>query len=223
MKTLRNNAVGALLMLAAAGGVAGCASPAHPSAPSAQAAIATSQKGETGGNPNLPCMPADVARLAVAAPGVAASTLTALNPAPLTIVDDSTSGMLAFFRTEVALPSSAATLFTSSSLVPTDPSLQSCDYMLSDRPAAQPFIQAAIAAAVTRNLAPSTASLSASISGVEIGDNPATPNSIIVILLVTGAPQATVNGHTVYGPYSSIFVIMNRATMTITGVGQGGW
>lgn len=171
----------------------------------------------------MPCSPPDVARMAVAAPGITISTMASLSPAPLATVDDSSSGTLVFFRSNAALPPNAATLFSSLTMVPTDPSLQSCDYLLSDRPAAKPFIQAAIAAAVTRNLGTSVSTLRSSLSAIEIGDNPITSDSLLVVLLVTGPPQATVAGHTVYGPDTSIFVILNRNTMAITGVGHGSW
>jgi hypothetical protein len=167
-------------------------------------------------------MPADVARVVVAAPGVTASALTSLSPAPLAIVDDS-SGTLAFFHTDATLSSEAAPLVSSSALVPTDPVLQSCNYLLSDVPAAQPFIKAAIAGAVADNLAPSAASLSASLAAVEIGDNPVTSGSLVIILLVSGVPQGSVDGHTVDGPESSIFVLLNRDTLAVTGTGPGTW
>jgi hypothetical protein len=215
---LRNITTATFLILAATG----CASTTHSPATHAITVNIGGHKGDIG-QPDLPCRPTDIATMAVAAPGVAVSSIASLNPAPLTVVTDTSGGELAFYHSAVTLPSDVTALFTSTDLVAADPGLQSCDYLLSDRPAAQPFIQAAISAAVSRDLAPPAAVLSASVSGVEIGDNPVTPGSLVVILLVTGAPQGSVAGHIVYGPYTSIFVLMNRDTISITGVGHGTW
>jgi hypothetical protein len=129
----------------------------------------------------------------------------------------------AFFHSGCT-PAGAAALFTGPyQIVPDDPSLQSCDLLLADRPAAQPFSTAAIAAAVADGMARSAASLRADLSGIEIGDNPFVPGSLVVVLVVAGAPQGTVGGITVDGPNSSIIVIVNHASMTATGIAQGTW
>lgn len=84
-----------------------------------------------------------------------------------------------------------------------DPSLQSCDMLLADRPTARPYITAAIDAAVADGMAGSAASLRANLSGIEIGDNPLPPGSLVAVLVVAGAPPGTIEGHTVDGPNRS--------------------
>lgn len=219
VNTIRNSVIGGLLILTAAG-AAGCASPARPAFSSKALPLHSSTRVVS----NLPCKPAEVATMAVVARGTGAPALSRLRPAPLATVHDSRGGELAFFPANAGLGSGTASIFASSARkVPADPGLQSCDYLLSNRPAARPFVKAAIAAAVARGLAPSTRSLTKSLAGIEIGDSPVAVGSLVVILLVPGAPQGILAGHTVLGPDSSIFVIMNRDNQAITGVGHGSW
>lgn len=215
------------------GGLAGasCSASTHPAAPAASHSIAKaaqqtnkSKSTSTGITGVYPCMPADIATVAVARPAVTSAILSSLTPQPLAVVTDTRSGKLAFFHPDaVPVANYSATFTANPEMVPADPTLQSCDYMLRDRPAAQPFINAAVTAAVAAGLAQSSGSLQSNLAEVEIGDNPLTTGSVVVALLINGPPQGTIAGHTVYGPDSSIFVILDRASMNVTGVAAGSW
>ncbi len=227
MNSLRHGAVPAILILTVLG-AAGCATSGHPNTASAVSrtgndkSIGLHSKGHA--YSSLSCKPANVATVAVMRSGAATSAVSGLSPRPLAVVHDIAIGQVAFFHSDAIPAGSAAAVFTSSyRIVADDPSLQSCDMLLADRPAAQPFIKVAIAAAVAHGMAHSVSSLRANLSGIEIGDNPVASGSLIVVLLVAGAPQGTIAGHKVYGPNSSIIVILNRTGRAITGIGRGAW
>jgi hypothetical protein len=173
---------------------------------------------------SLSCEPVNVATVAVVRSDVGVPALSGLTPRPLAVVRDNGTGQMAFFHSDARPAKSDAAMFATSPLiVRDDPSLQSCNMLLADRPAAQPFIRVAIAAAVARGMANSASSLRTRLSGVEIGDNPVVSGSLIVVLVVAGPAQRSIAGHKVYGPNSSIFVILNRASMAVTGISHGGW
>jgi hypothetical protein len=95
---------------------------------------------------------------------------------------------------------------------------------LQNRPAAQPYIGAAIGAAVRHGLAPSARQLRAGLEIVLIGDNPLRPGSLVVTLLISGPTVGTsLTGHPVYGAYRPIFVLLSRGTRQVTGVATGSW
>jgi len=220
MYSCRHGGGAAALLLLLAFGAAGCSNSA-PSGTAGTSLGVSQPKAQAGGG--LPCEPASVAAVAVVQAGVTASALSALSPPPLAVVADNGTGDVAFFHSGHT-PASNAALFTGSyQTVPDDASLQSCDTLLADRPAAQPFITATIAAAVTDGMASSAASLRANLSGIEIGDNPLAPGSLVVVLVVAGAPQGTTGGITVDGPNSSIIAILNQATTAVTGISEGTW
>ena len=173
----------------------------------------------------LSCKPANVATVAEVASGLTTLALSALSPPPLAVVADTGTGGIAFFHSG-STPSgsaAAAALTGAYQIVPDDPSLQSCDILLADRPAAQPFINTAVTTAVADGMAASTASLRANLSGIEIGDNPLAAGQLVVVLVVSGPPQGTINGHIVEGPDNSVFVIIDQATMAVTGISHGTW
>jgi hypothetical protein len=220
MYSFRHGGGAAALLLLLAFGAAGCSNSA-PSDTARTSPGLSQPKAQAGGG--LPCEPTSVAAVAVVQSGVTASALSTLSPPPLAVVDDNGTGNVAFFHS-VHTPASNAALFTGAyQTVPDDPSLQSCDTLLADRPAAQPFITAAIAASVADGMASSAASLRANLSGIEIGDNPLVAGSLVVVLVIDGGPQGTTGGITIDGPNTSIIVILNQASMAVTGISQGSW
>lgn len=103
-------------------------------------------------------------------------------------------------------------------------SLLSCDMLLSDRPAAQPLISAAIAAVVQRGYVASTAALESELQEVLIADNPVQTDSVIVTLLIPGPvvpPPANASGPVVRS-LSAYTVIEQQSTAQPTGIAQGG-
>jgi hypothetical protein len=227
MYSLRHSGVAVALLALVSFGAIGCSASAHPSAGGALPHVKDAGLSKSKGDEisNLSCEPANVATVAEVAPGVVSSALSALSPAPLVVVADSGVGSIAFFHSGFTPSgSTAAAVFTGAyQIVPDDPSLQSCDILLADRPAAQPFITTAVNTAVSDGMAGSATSLRANLSGIEIGDNPLAAGSLVVVLVVSGPPQGTVAGHTVEGPASSIFVIIDQATGAVTGISQGTW
>jgi hypothetical protein len=192
--------------------------------PASGAAVINAQKGVVLLRHMPSCRPADIAAVAVVRAGVTRAELATLTPRPLAVLPDVHTGELAFLHA-AAVPATAdaATFRRSYQMVPADPALQSCDYMLRDRPAAQPFVQAAMRAAVARGLVTSASSLRARLAVTEIGDNPLASGSLVVVLLLDGAPVGSVAGHIIYGPYQSVFAVLDRASMQVTGVGSGTW
>jgi hypothetical protein len=218
MYSLRHGGVALALLALAFCGVIGCSASAHPNA------AGTISHFKDAGLSNLSCEPANVATVAEVQSGVTASTLSALNPSPLAVVTDGGTGSMAFFHSGSTPSVGTAAVFTGAyQVVPDDPSLQSCDMLLADRPAAQPFITTAVATAVADGMAGSAATLRANLAGIEIGDNPLAAGQMVVVLVVSGPPQGTVDGHTVEGADSSIFVIVDQATMAVTGISKGTW
>jgi hypothetical protein len=185
---------------------------------------------------NLPCFPADIAAVAVVRPGTAPATLDRLGARPLARVASTQGQELAFFHatsptgapaltsTLAARRAASAALATNPAMVPADASLQSCDYLLRDRPAAQPYITAAINAAVASHIAPSASAVRTRLNIVQIGDNPLQHGSLVIVLLLEGKATPTgPQGHLVYGPYTSVFVALNRTTKQVTGTASGTW
>ena len=228
MYILRHGGVAAALLMLMALGAVGCSASQHPRSAGAVPRIRdikdagqSQSKGDL--HSTLSCEPANVGSVAVVQSGVSASALSALDPSPLAVVADAATGRVAFFHSSATPTANAASaMFTGAyQIVPDDPSLQSCDLLLADRPAAQPFITAAISSVVANGMAASASSLRANLAGIEIGDNPLATGSLVVVLLVTRASQGTVAGHTIYGPDSSVFVILNQADMAVPASAKG--
>lgn len=181
-----------------------------------------------GSIPKIPdCRPHDIASVAVIRSGASPASLSRINPRPLARIADTGNGKeLAFFNATnfPAAGNGANSLFSAGpELVPADPALQSCQHVLQDRPGAQPYVTAAINAAIAWGVAPSASSLRASLNSVEIGDDPLQHGSLVIELLLNGTPSAGPNGHTVNGIGPSVFVVLDRASRNVTGTAVGTW
>jgi hypothetical protein len=220
-RTLTAALIAAGIAIAGCGTSAKSASPSYPRPAVAgkEPALAQSRAGGP-----ARCGPGEIAAVSVIRPGVAPAALGRLQPRPLALLaDHGSGGELAFFS-PAQLPSGGTGIpLSRPAPVLQDPRLQSCEYLLQDRPAAQPYIAAAVAAAVRHGLAASARKLRARLEIILIGDNPLRSSSLVVTLLVSGPKIGTIGGHAVYGPYRSIFAVLSRATRNVTAVAAGTW
>ncbi|HEV2373546.1 MAG TPA: hypothetical protein VGS19_15405 [Streptosporangiaceae bacterium] len=208
--------------------VAGWGAVAHASASSggrAGTAVTYSRAGVSKMAPAMSCMPGEITAVSAVRPGSTRAGLRHLAPWPLAQFTDSVSGELAFFSPpRLPVVGAGSPLAHAPAAVMADRRLQSCEYLMQDRPAAQPYIAAAINAAVSRGLDRSVIHLRANVQMVLIGDNPLRPDSLVVTLLTTGRKVATDPlGHTIYGPYRAVIAMVNKASRHVTGVGTGTW
>jgi hypothetical protein len=220
-----------LIAMAATAAAAGCASHSPPSRASGETVTTTSRSSAEsvkGIVPNLPCTPSPIGYAGLVRPGHAQAAQNALGSALLARVPDSASGTVVIARSAGGMAAGAQ----SAALSQWKPvlgqsqqaSLQSCNMMLSDRPAAQPIINAAISAVAQQGYVSSAATLKSELQEVLISDNPVAADSVIVTLLVPGAvvpnpPGAS--GPVVHSlaPYT---VIVQQSTSQPTGVARGG-
>ena len=231
-KTAMRKAMLAVAVIAAVA-VAGCGAASGTATQSsmrkqatAPALAAKNSPAIKGSLPRLPsCGPHDIASVALVRAGTSTASLDRLANRPMAHLMTSSHGSeLAFFHPETTSAPGAAIFSVGAEEVPADRTLQSCEYMLQDRPAAQPYVTAAIDAAAARHIAPSAPALRRRVNVVLIGDNPLQSGTIVVLLLVEGAPSKSgPNGQVVYGPDSSIFVVLNRTTKRILGAAAGTW
>src|SRR5260370_15688558 len=96
--------------------------------------------------------------------------------------------------------------------------------LLSDRPAAQPIINAAISAVAQQGYVSSAATLKSELQEVLISDNPVTADSVIVTLLIPGAvvPNPPGASGPVVHSLAAYTVIVKQSTNQPTGVARGG-
>jgi hypothetical protein len=209
-----------LIAVAATAAAAGCAS--HP--PTSRASWET-VKGTT---PHPKCTPTTIGYVGLVHPGQAQAARNALGSAQLTQVTDSASGTVVIARSANGIHAAAQpTYFSQWKPVLSQSqqaSLQSCDMLLSDRPAAQPIINAAIAAVAQHGYASSAAALRSELQEVLISDNPVAVDSVIVTLLVPGAvvPNPPGASGPVVHSLAAYTVIMQQSTNRPTGVARGG-
>jgi hypothetical protein len=150
----------------------------------------------------------------------------ALGPALRAQVADSASGQVDLARATGRM--NAATLSAEFSKwhpvlsQSTQASLHSCDMMLSDRPAAQPLITAAVGAVAQRGYVRSATALRSELQEVLIGDNPLRAGSVIVTLLIPGPARQLANGPVVH-TLNAYTVIEDQSTRQPTGVAPGGF
>ncbi len=110
------------------------------------------------------------------------------------------------------------------------PQLLSCNYLLADKPADQPIIDAAIGAVVRAGYFASAGSVRSQLQMVLVSDDPAARGSVIVTLMFTGPvhPVTTPKGVKV-GPHPplhgtiSYTVLEHQAGTKVTGVARGGF
>lgn len=107
--------------------------------------------------------------------------------------------------------------------------MQSCDLLLSDRPAAQPIIDAAEASLARAGFFKSAADVSSQLQQVLVSDDPARPGYVIVTLIFLGAPYtpaapqgAQMGSHPQLYSSSDCTAIENQADDQVTGVAKGG-
>lgn len=103
--------------------------------------------------------------------------------------------------------------------------LQSCDMLLSDRPADQPLITAALAAVARHGYVTSAVHLRSTLLEVLISDNPAAAGSVIVTLQADGGPAYEMDakgGPPVHG-YLVYTVLENVSGARATGAAVGGF
>jgi hypothetical protein len=210
----------AAILIAVTAATAGCASHSPISRAS----------GETvkGNAPHATCTPTTIGYAGLVRPGRLQATNDALGSTALAQVSDSASGTVVIARSANGISAAdRSTYFSQWEPVLSQSgqaSLQSCDMLLSDRPAAQPIITAAIAAVAQQGYVSSAATLRSELQEVLISDNPLTADSVIVTLLVPGAVVPNppgVSGPVVHSlaPYT---VIVRQSTSQPTGVARGG-
>ena len=216
-------ALGSALMLSGAGGTL-----AHNGRHIAYQA-ATAQTGKKashkGGIGFISCGGAVLGQIAVPRAG---ASLTGRGPSLRAVITDSAEGQLAFLRGQaVSRADLAGTPFTRAAGVmaqSTDPALHSCDYLLSDRPDAQPLIHSAIQAAAHNGLVPSAADLRGELQMAMISDNPLRSGSLIVTLLIPGSRQPPpAAGAPPVRTLQAIIAVMDRAGRSVTGISKGNW
>jgi hypothetical protein len=103
--------------------------------------------------------------------------------------------------------------------------LRSCDMLLSDRPADQPLITAALAAVARQGYVRSAAHLKSTLLEVLVSDNPAASGSVIITLQAEGGPayEQIARGAPPVSAYLVYTVLENASNARVTGVAAGGF
>lgn len=174
------------------------------------------------------CTPITIGYVGVVRPGEAQAAQNALGSALLAQLTDSVSGTIDVTRSANGMSATTqSTYFSQWKPVLSQSeqaSLQSCEMLLSDRPAAQPIIDAAVSAVAQHGYVASA--LRSELQEVFVADNPLTAGSVIVALLVPGPvvpnPPGASGGPVVHG-LDAFTVIMQQSTDEPTGVAQGGF
>jgi hypothetical protein len=170
-----------------------------------------------------------VGYLGVVRPGEATGARNALGTALLAEVSDTGLGVVDIAVTANGM-SAARRQRDFSSWGPVLPQarqarLQSCDMLLSDRPADQPLINAALAAVAKQGYAASAARLKSKLLEVLVSDNPAASGSVVVTLQTSGGPAyelAARGGPPVHG-YLVYTLLENVSGARVTGIAPGGF
>jgi len=161
-------------------------------------------------------------------PGQTQAAQNALGSALVAQVTDSASGTIVIARSDGGISAAVqSTYFSQWKPVLSQSqqaSLLTCDMLLSDRPAAQPIINAAIGAVAQQGYVSSAATLRSELQQVLVSDNPAAADSVIVTLLVTGAvvPNPPGASGPVVHSLDAYTVIVQQSTGQPTGVARGG-
>ena len=168
-----------------------------------------------------------IGEVGVLRPGAAGAAMAAYGRLALADLNDAASGRLVFFR--AALGGAAAwttSFFTRVGAVHAQssvPALHTCDMTLSDRPAAQPLVAAALRAAVSDGLAASVRGLRAKLQEVLVSNNPLRPASVIVTLLLPGPARRPIyRGAPRTHPLEPVTVVMSYPGARVSGVARGG-
>lgn len=167
--------------------------------------------------------------LGVVRSGQATAARNALGPALLAEVSDTRLGAV-----DLALTASNMTTvqrhrdFSSwEPVLPqsSQPKLRSCNMQLSDQPADQPIIGAALAAVANKGYATSAAHLRSALLEAFVSDNPAAKGSVIVTLQTSGGPAYEMpakGGPPVHG-YLVYTVLESLPPTQVTAVAPGGF
>ena len=170
-----------------------------------------------------------VGYLGVARPGKATAARNALGTALLAEVSDTGLGVVDIAVTANGM-SAAQRQRDFSSWGPVLPQarqaqLQSCDMLLSDRPADQPLINAALAAVAKQGYVTSAARLKSKLLEVLVSDNPAASGSVIVTLQASGGPayELAARGAPPVHGYLVYTLLENVSGARVTGIAPGGF
>jgi hypothetical protein len=170
-----------------------------------------------------------VGYLGVVGPGQAAAARNALGAALLAEVSDTRLGVVDIAASANGM-SAAQRQRDFSSWDPVLPQarqarLRSCDMLLSDRPADQPLITAALAAVARRGYVTSAAHLKSKLLEILVSGNPAANGSVIVTLQAEGGPayEQIARGAPPVSGYLVYTVLETVSDARVTGVAVGGF
>jgi hypothetical protein len=170
-------------------------------------------------------------------PDASAAARSASRTGALTQITDSATGqVLTLTRSPTAIPAVERSRDSGASgWLPVYPQatasdLRSCEMTIADRPAAQPIIDSAMKALVRGGYFPSLPKLKAQLQTALISDDPATPGSVIVTILVEGpVRQITAPPGVKIGPHPPLhsltaYTALEVATSAhVVGVASGGF
>lgn len=191
----------------------------------------SSQIGRSYAAPPIRCGQGEqpIGYLGVVRPGQATAARNMLGAALLAEVSDASLGLIDIAMTANGT-SAARRQRDFSSWGPVLPQarqarLQSCSMLLSDRPADQPPITAALAAAAKHGYVTSAARLKSKLLEVLVSDNPAANGSVIVTLQADGGPgyKMSASGGPPVSGYLVYTVLENVSNAQVTGVAAGGF
>jgi hypothetical protein len=170
-----------------------------------------------------------VGYLGVVGPGQATAARNALGTTLLAEVSDTRLGVIDIATSSNGMSAAQRQRYFSSwgPVLPQarEARLQSCDMLLSDRPADQPLITAALAAVAKEGFATSAAHLKSRLLEVMVSDNPAADGSVIVTLQAEGGPayEQIARGAPPVSAYLVYTVLENVSNGRVTGVAVGGF
>jgi hypothetical protein len=191
----------------------------------------SSQIGRSYAAPPIRCGQGEqpIGYLGVVRPGQATAARNMLGAALLAEVSDASLGLIDIAMTANGT-SAARRQRDFSSWGPVLPQarqarLQSCSMLLSDRPADQPLITAALAAAARHGYVTPAARLKSKLLEVLVSDNPAANGSVIVTLQADGGPgyKMSASGGPPVSGYLVYTVLENVSNAQVTGVAAGGF
>jgi hypothetical protein len=167
--------------------------------------------------------------LGVVRPGTATAARNALGTALLAEVSDTGLGVVDIAGTANGM-STVQRQRDFSSWGPVLPQarqarLQSCDMLLSDRPADQPLITAALVAVARQGYVTSAARLKSELLEVLVSDNPAASGSVIVTLQTSGGPayELAARGAPPVHGYLVYTLLEDLSGARVTGIAPGGF
>jgi hypothetical protein len=172
------------------------------------------------------CTPAPIGFIGLLRPGQALRARQSLGGSILATVTEPRTGVLDLVRTPDNKTSQmTAGYFARWSPVLSQsrqPKLQSCDMLLSDRPAAQPLIAAAVAAVARHGFTSSATKLRASLQEVLVSDDLLQPGMVLVTLMVPGAAYHPANAPVLHH-LSSYTAVVSESTHQVAAVMKGGF